>query len=52
MKCPECGAEKMRVCVTNDYGDVVERVRMCRDCRAYYVTNEKEIRRRGNIAQS
>jgi len=40
----------MRVCVTNDYGDSVERVRICRVCRSYYVTNEKEIGKRGSLA--
>jgi transcriptional regulator NrdR family protein len=42
----------MKVSVTIDYGNSVERVRYCARCHAYFVTIEKEARRRGQPAQS
>jgi transcriptional regulator NrdR family protein len=52
MKCPECGAEKTRVRVTNDHGESVERLRQCETCRAYFMTNEEEVVREPRIRRS
>lgn len=42
----------MKVRVTIDYGDSVERVRHCAHCHTYFVTTEKEARKRGRPAQN